>query len=152
MHFLVVFERLFYNVSKFLFLFQRFLYKLIYYRILLRNLNNWQFFFWKRVLTFESSCFSFSFLSSNSFSSLLSNLSSFFLFLFLSFYHLRFWCQNRNDIFTFSTSLLPAASIISTSNSYGPAAMLLLFQILFPNPYHACCSLIKTKALYFLSF
>ena len=103
MHFLVVFERLFYNVSKFLFLFQRFLYKLIYYRILLRNLNNWQFFFWKRVLTFESSCFSFSFLSSNSFSSLLSNLSSFSFsfFLFLSFYHLRFWCQNRNDIFTF---------------------------------------------------
>ena len=77
MYFLVVFERLFYNVSKFLFLFQRFFYKLIYFLISLRNLNNWQIFFWNRVLTLESSCFSFSFLSSNSFSSLLSNLSSF---------------------------------------------------------------------------
>ena len=147
MYFLVVFERLFYNVSKFLFLFQRFFYKLIYFLISLRNLNNWQIFFWNRVLTLESSCFSFSFLSSNSFSSLLSNLSSFSsIFLSSSFlapkqkWYIHFPQQVYYLLHLLSLQVIRMAqfnaSVISNT---------------FANPYHACCSLIKTKALYFLS-
>ena len=51
-----------------------------------------------------------------------------------------------------STSLLPAASIISTSNSYGPAGNASVISNTFANPYHACCSLIKRKLFIFFPF
>ena len=148
MYFLVVFERLFYNVSKFLFLFQRFFYKLIYFLISLRNLNNWQIFFWNRVLTLESSCFSFSFLSSNSFSSLLSNLSS-FSSIFLSS---SFLAPKQKWYIHFPQQVYYLFAIISTSNSYGPAGNASVISNTFANPYHACCSLIKRKLFIFFPF
>ena len=127
--FLFLFQRFFYNVSKFLFLFQRFFYKLIYFLISLRNLNNWQIFFWNRVLTLESSCFSFSFFSSNSFSSLLSNLSSFSsIFLSSSFlapkqkWYIHFPQQVYYLLHLLSLQVIRMAQ----------PAMLLLFQILLP--------------------
>ena len=132
MYFLVVFERLFYNVSKFLFLFQRFFYKLIYFLISLRNLNNWQIFFWNRVLTLESSCFSFSFLSSNSFSSLLSNLSnlSSFSSIFLSS---SFLAPKQKWYIHFPQQVYYLLHLLSLQAiRMAQPAMLLLFQILLP--------------------